>query len=154
MSETVDSPASNVHPLEPMADFGDFRMTPQRRKIYETIMSRSDHPSASEVFLEVKDAMPSISLATVYNCLDAMTQSGVVRQVNLNREPSRYCANLADHAHLLCQVCGQVSDVPLKAPDRLTQALELPDGTEVSHLDLTVRGVCNACAQESAATPS
>lgn len=127
-------------------DLGDFRMTPQRREIYDVLMSRKDHPSASDVFVQVKDTMPTISLATVYNCLEAMTQGGIVRQVNMDREPSRYCANLAEHAHFYCQACGQVSDVPLTEADDLTETLSLPKGSQVARLELTVRGTCPTCA--------
>lgn len=126
-------------------------MTPQRRQIYGVLKSRQDHPSASEVFLQVKDAMPTISLATVYNSLEAMTQSGVVRQVNMDREPSRYCANLADHAHFYCQACGQVSDVPLHGAEDLAESFSLPEGTEVTKLDVTLRGTCAECAPTSTA---
>lgn len=131
---------------EASPDLGDFRMTPQRRKIYDVLMSRKDHPSASDVFVQVKDTMPTISLATVYNCLETMTQGGLVRQVNMDREPSRYCANLAEHAHFYCQACGQVSDVPLSEPEHLAETLSLPEGSQVSRLELTVRGTCPACA--------
>ncbi len=133
----------------PGPDLGDFRMTPQRRQIYDVLMSRQDHPSASEVFFQVKDAMPTISLATVYNCLEAMTRSGLVRQVNLDRESSRYCANLADHAHFCCQTCGQVSDVPLDNAQRLSETITLPQGAEVTRLEVTLRGTCPQCAPDA-----
>ena len=124
-------------------------MTPQRRQIYDVLMSRRDHPSASDVYLQVKDAMPTISLATVYNCLEAMTQSGLIRQVNLDRESSRYCANLSDHAHFCCQTCGQVSDVPLDDAQPLSETITLPQGAEVTRLELTLRGTCSQCAPEA-----
>lgn len=129
-------------------------MTPQRRQVYEVLTSRKDHPSAGDVFDEVKKTLPQISLATVYNCLEAMTQSGVVRQVNLDREPSRYCANLSEHAHLYCQACGEVSDVAFREIAHITEALDLPEGTDVSHMDVTVRGTCHACSAEVTTTNS
>lgn len=132
---------------------GDFRMTPQRREVFQVLTSRRDHPSASDVYDQVKETLPQISLATVYNCLEAMTQSGVVRQVNLDREPSRYCANLKDHAHLFCKTCGEVSDVAVHEFDRLSEALELPPGTDIDQLDVTVRGTCARCSADGALSP-
>lgn len=146
------SPPEHVSPSGLLPDLGDFRMTPQRRHVYEVLTSRRDHPSASDVFLQVKEEMPHISLATVYNCLEAMTQNRVVRQVNLDREPSRYCANLTDHAHLYCQACGQVSDVPFREAALLAQALDLPEGTDVTQLDVTVRGTCQNCSSSLSET--
>ncbi|HCR30287.1 MAG TPA: transcriptional repressor, partial [Opitutae bacterium] len=46
------------------------RSTRQREVVYDAILSKRDHPTADEIFARVKSAMPSISLATVYNCLD------------------------------------------------------------------------------------
>ena len=90
------------------------RMTPQRREVYEVLMEHQDHPTATEVFMRVKERMPAISLATVYNCLDTLSGAGCIIQVNVDREPSRYCGNLSPHGHFHCEACGTVLDVQLK----------------------------------------
>jgi Fe2+ or Zn2+ uptake regulation protein len=123
------------------------RLTPQRRFVYEALMEKRDHPTALEVFLRAKERMPSISLATIYNCLDALTESGLIRQVNCDRASSRYCANLVPHGHFFCRECGAVLDVPLKSS--LETAWETPEGALVSHAEITLRGMCPACAQKS-----
>ena len=58
-----------------------FRFTQQRRQVYDVLIQKRDHPTAEEVFIRAKKAMPDISMATVYNCLDALVQAGVARQV-------------------------------------------------------------------------
>ena len=78
------------------------RLTPQRREVYDVLLSKRDHPTAVEVFTRVRDAVPNISLATVYNCLDTLTGCGLVRTVTHEREPARYCPNLEEHAHFFC----------------------------------------------------
>ena len=59
-----------------------FRFTDQRRAVYDALMNRRDHPTAVEVFMRVKGKVPSISLATVYNCLETLTGCGLVKTVN------------------------------------------------------------------------
>jgi Fur family peroxide stress response transcriptional regulator len=125
------------------------RLTPQRRTVYEAIMEQRDHPTATEVYLRAKDRIPSISLATVYNCLDALTESGLIRHVNVDRESSRYCPNLAPHGHFFCSDCGAVFDVPIKS--ELTAACQLPEQTLVSQTEITLRGLCPACATKATA---
>jgi len=110
-------------------------------------MERRDHPTALEVFMRAKDRMPTISLATVYNCLDALTESGLIRQVNCDRASSRYCPNLVPHGHFFCKECGTVLDVPLKPA--LEASWEVPPGTLVSLAEITLRGLCPACAKKS-----
>ena len=123
------------------------RLTPQRRYVYEALMEKRDHPTALEVFLRVKERMPSISLATVYNCLDALTESGLIKQVNCDRASSRYCPNLGSHGHFFCKDCGAVFDVPV-APEFQT-TWEVPAGATVAHVEITLRGLCPSCAQKS-----
>ncbi|MES2571929.1 MAG: transcriptional repressor, partial [Verrucomicrobiota bacterium] len=90
--------------------------------------------------------MSSISLATVYNCLETLTECGLVRLVNHHREPSRYCPNLEEHAHLFCEGCGSVTDLPMRQ-SRLTEEIwELPPDIVVSHHEVSFRGLCTKCA--------
>ena len=126
------------------------RLTPQRRTVYEALMAHRDHPTALEVFMRVKDRMPSISLATVYNCLETLTESGLIRHVNFDRASSRYCPNLEPHGHFFCADCGSVFDVPINEP--LNTHWELPDDTVVSHTEITLRGLCPACARKGEAS--
>lgn len=122
------------------------RLTRQRRQVYDALMEKRDHPTAVEVFMRVKQKMPTISLATVYNCLDTLTECGLVRHVNLDRQSSRYCPNLAEHGHFFCDDCGAVFDVPLKDQKQLEATLELPRNALVSQHSVTLRGLCPSCA--------
>jgi Fur family peroxide stress response transcriptional regulator len=133
-------------PTEDAMTRSGIRLTPQRRYVYEALMERRDHPTALEVFLRAKSRMPSLSLATVYNCLDALTESGLIRQVNCDRASSRYCPNLIPHGHFFCKECGVVFDVPLD-PSR-EPGWEVPAGTLVSHVEINLRGLCSSCAQK------
>ena len=123
----------------------EYRLTKQRREVYEVIKEQRDHPTATEVFIRAKTRVPGISLATVYNCLETLSHSGLVKQVNLDRGPSRYCPNLKEHGHFHCESCGSVSDVDLcEAPEA---ALSLPRGAIVNRMDISLRGLCPKCAK-------
>lgn len=94
--------------------------------------------------MRVKPRMRSISLATVYNCLETLADCGLVKTVNHDRQPSRYCPNLAEHAHLFCNQCGSVVDIPL----RLRPAAELwevPANVVISRHEVSFRGLCPKC---------
>jgi Fur family peroxide stress response transcriptional regulator len=99
-----------------------------------------------EVFMRVKGTVPSISLATVYNCLETLVECGVVKHVHHERESSRYCANLEEHAHLFCESCGSVTDLPLRAKRRTEDIWEMPADSVVTGRDVSFRGLCPACA--------
>ena len=130
---------------------GGFRFTSQRRVVFDAVTRSHDLPTALAVFIRAKKAMPSISLATVYNCLETMAQCGLVRQVHVDREASRFCANREAHAHFVCGDCGRVEDAPLPPRAGLARLWHLPPGYTVTHSDISLRGVCPACARRASA---
>lgn len=116
------------------------RPTPQREVVYQMILSKRDHPTAEEVFDRVKPLMPSISLATVYNCLDALVQCGLIKQVNFVREPTRYCPNLHEHAHFHDDTTGAIHDI--EVPADLVERLRtlVPPSYSAVTVDISFRG--------------
>jgi Fe2+ or Zn2+ uptake regulation protein len=129
------------------------RMTDQRRAVYDSLMEQRDHPTAVEVFTRVRGTLPAISLATVYNCLETLSDCGLVKTVNLERGPARYCPNLEAHAHFHCESCGTVLDLPLRARRKPEDLWELPEQLSITHHEVAFRGICPRCAQKSAASP-
>jgi Fe2+ or Zn2+ uptake regulation protein len=127
----------------------EFRMTKQRREVYEALMEQQNHPTAAEVFIRAKDRIPKISLATVYNCLETLNQCDLVKKVNLDRAPSRYCANLSEHGHFYCEGCGDVEDIVPTKKANFSRLWELPEGSVVDHFEVSVRGTCAACTQKA-----
>ena len=127
---------------------GDLRLTRQRREVYDVLMEQRDHPTATELFIRVKERVPTISLATVYNCLETLAGAGLIKQVNLDRAPSRYCPNLDDHGHFHCTACGSIADVDFKDGAQQNH-LRLPRGSVVSHIDVAIKGLCPDCAAQA-----
>ena len=142
MTGTASTPAP-ASVTEKLATVG-FRLTPQRQHVYQVLLDRPDHPTAEEVFLRAKEMRPEISLATVYNCLDALVRCGLVKQVNVDRSASRFCPNMREHTHFYCESCGGIFDLELTAAKALA-GFELPRGYKATHFDLSVRGLCRGC---------
>ena len=129
------------------------RLTPQRREVYNVLLEDRNHPTATEVFIKAKKRVPTISLATVYNCLETLVECGLAKQVNVEREATRYCPNLSEHGHFVCDSCGIVSDIPVAKGGSLTQFLKVPTGFSVNHSEITLRGTCPACKKTTHIKP-
>ena len=86
-------------------------VTPQRLAIFRELAGTDRHPSAEELHAAVRREMPTLSLATVYKTLDTLAGIGAVRPVSRLGARGRWDANLGAHHHLICTVCGAVSDV-------------------------------------------
>lgn len=121
---------------------GGFRFTPQRQRVYAVLLQERDHPTAEQVFIRAKREMPEISMATVYNCLDALVKCGLARQVALERGAARFCPNMRQHCHFYCDACDSVFDVDLPAGTGIV----LPAGYQAERYDIAIHGRCPACA--------
>src|SRR5215831_20874947 len=119
-----------------------FRFTPQRQCVYNVLLQKQDHPTAEEVFIRAKREMPDISMATVYNCLDALVKCGLARQVTVERGAARFCPNMQEHCHFYCDSCDQVFDIDLPGP----AGVSLPRGFRAEHYDIAIHGRCPACS--------
>ncbi len=122
-----------------LSDSG-LRSTPQREVIYSVLLKKRDHPTAEEVFARARPEIPVISLATVYNCLETLVQCNLVRAVNFERGPTRYCPNLQPHAHFHDEVTGATHDIDL--PEGILDQVKsiLPQDFDASSVDIIFRG--------------
>jgi len=123
----------------------DLRMTPQRSVVHEVLKASFDHPTATEVFMRSKERMAGISLATVYNCLETLVEHRFIRQVNVDRESSRFCANMDEHVHFHCESCGAVADAQPLEPIDASKLWKLPAGSRITKVDVAIRGLCPNC---------
>lgn len=106
------------------------RPTRQREVMYHALIGTTSHPTAEELFGTVRYADPGISLATVYNTLEAFTDKGLCRRMGCARGTGacRYDADMHDHVHVVAPD-GRVMDVPEDLGARLTAAIP----TELLH---------------------
>ena len=92
----------NQQTLTQALDKLGLRSTRQREVVYSVVGTAKDHPTADEIFARSRQQMPTISLATVYNCLETLLECELIRQVNFERESTRYEPNLKPHAYFYC----------------------------------------------------
>ena len=127
------------------------RCTRQRGVIYEALRATKSHPTADELHESVCSLEAGISLATVYNTLEALTDHGLARRIPSPRGngPSRYDADTQRHLHLTLPD-GRIVDLPDSLAKPILDAL--PDDFAHRVSDLT--GVDIGAVQiELTATP-
>src|SRR6185436_4935485 len=69
------------------------KLTPQRLAIVRELAEDESHPTAQELFERLRPALPTMSFATVYNTLDALTTAGLCAALSLSPGPSRFDPN-------------------------------------------------------------
>ena len=121
------------------------RFTKQRQAVLEVVRGSSEHPDAAHVFDAVKQIVPSISLGTVYRSLEALVQEGHLIQVQQPGQATRYDARLEDHAHFVCDACGEVFDVLIELPDLVGLVSAKLESFDVKEARVEFHGTCRRC---------
>ena len=85
----------------------------QREEIIRVLRSTDTHPTAAWVYSKVKEAIPNISLGTVYRNLAALSVSGEILSLSVGDGFEHFDGNAAPHAHLHCRSCGKIFDAPM-----------------------------------------
>ncbi len=125
------------------------RITPQRVAVFEALHECTGHPTAEAIYQTVVVDQPSISLKTVYQTLNDLTEMGEIRRLELGSSPTRFDPNIDDHHHLLCDDCGVMIDTYL---DVSGLELESIDGFEPTNAHVFVSGRCASCAAAATTT--
>ena len=113
-------------------------------EILAAVTGLQRHPTAEQVFMEMKKEYPSIAIGTVYKHLNALAEEGLLHRITESGSPDRY-DRTERHDHLICSRCGKIADVRL--PDmreRIREAL----GQEILSYDLRIRYICPACREQ------
>ena len=121
------------------------RYSHQREMIYQYLMGSHDHPSAEMVYDALRGEIKGLSLGTVYRNLRLLEELGKVRRVASFNGTERYDACCSDHVHFICQNCGAVRDVPEAELEKVRGAINLPEGYQLTQLNLTISGLCPEC---------
>lgn len=126
------------------------RLTHQRTAIYGDLASRFDHPDVETLFHAARVKVPSLSVFGVYRTMNAFEAAGLIRRVATWEGHARYDANVAAHAHFLCESCGRIDDVAVGGIEALRRAGAVATHSQVQDVDVTFRGTCVACARARA----
>jgi len=121
------------------------RITPQRVAIYEMLAASLNHPSATEIFKQVKAEFANITLGTVNRTLLMFANSGLTRVVVSSGEPKRFDPDTADHHHFHCVKCGRIIDFRDASYDGLKVPEEISEKYTVLGKKITLEGVCDSC---------
>lgn len=116
-------------------------MTKNGKLILEIIENSFCHPTAEDVYFEVKKRSPGTVMATVYNNLNSLVSQGSVRRIKVGGA-DRFDKTSIVHDHLVCDTCGEIEDIFL---EDMTDYLEERIGDTVNSYSLIVHHTCKDC---------
>lgn len=130
-----------------MAPSRQCRLTKQRQVILEELRAVTSHPTANELYLMVRRRLPRISLGTVYRNLDILSESGVIRKLELSGNLKRFDGITDNHYHVRCTACGRVEDVRVDPIPMIEEIADKLVDFEITNHRLEFFGLCPSCRE-------
>lgn len=127
----------------------NLKATPQRIAVLK-VLDKHEHPTMDELYADIKQEHPSVSLATVYKNVNTLKSAGVVAEVNIPNGKMRYDIYLSPHIHVVCDKCQNIQDIPhcdnLQSYQR---AIEKSIGNLISSLNVVAHvKECHNCLND------
>ncbi len=123
------------------------RNTKQRELVLEAVINRRDHPTADEIFADVRERDGKISRGTVYRNLSVLSELGEIEHVKVP-SADRFDLRLDRHYHMVCLRCGKVIDAPIPYRGDCDGEAERTTGFRVERHRTIFEGICPRCLEK------
>lgn len=136
--------------VDPADDLGTrlhargLRVTPQREQVLTAVRTLR-HATPEQICA----AVTGVDITTVYRTLELLEELDLVRHAHLGHGAPSYRPAGDDHIHVVCHVCGSVTDAAPDLVDDLARRLQADIGFTLDRAHFTVFGRCHACGEAS-----
>lgn len=110
----------------------------QRVAVAVYVLQTDEHPSADQVWEAVRQTLPVLSRATVYNTLNLFVRKGLLRELILAPGKVVFDPKVEPHHHFIEETTGRIYDVPWDAV-RVSRVNSLK-GFDVHEYQVVMRG--------------
>ena len=121
-------------------------LTHQREVIYRVLLETRTHPNPETIYKKVRQAIPSISLGTVYKNIRTFLDAGLLRELSCRHGTLRLETNPELHHHLVCTRCKAIVDIEKSAVGPVRMLRKPPGGFRVANYSIEFLGLCQTCA--------
>ena len=121
------------------------RMTPQRLQVFRELASATDHPSAETLHQRLVQAMPTLSLDTVYRTLGTFVSHGLINKVETVESQARFEVAQLSHHHLICCRCKEIIDFQWQFIDEAALPEEVKTWGRIERKNVVAYGTCHKC---------
>lgn len=124
------------------------RLTPQRIAILKYLDGNTSHPTADNIYRDLKQTNPTLSFATVYNTLQTLREHGEVMEITIDPVRKHYDPNTSPHHHVICISCNDLWDVFVDYSDVLKLPPNVAKGIKTVGVHVDFYGLCKNCQKE------
>lgn len=121
----------------------------QRESIKEFLMTRTDHPTADTIYMNIREIYPNISLGTVYRNLALLSDLGEILKINTGDGADRFDGRTTPHNHFICQKCHRVIDLEMENIDSIMEIAGRNFEGSIQSYTTHFFGICGDCIKKS-----
>ena len=117
------------------------RPTKQRLKICEVLFDRDKtfHFTVEALNKKInKNGATKVSLATIYNTVEAFTSAGYLKEVLTSKNKSYYDTNIKSHHHFYDEESKELTDID-DCQIKLSKVPIPPKGKKIKNLEVVIR---------------
>ncbi|MCF7886289.1 MAG: transcriptional repressor [Candidatus Marinimicrobia bacterium] len=121
--------------------------TYHRIVIFQYMENSTRHPTAEQIYTDIKKEIPTISKTTVYNTLNSFVKNGIAEKLNIADSEVHYDIPDNGHDHFLCINCGKIYDIK---PEYSKSNIEIKSiqGHKITQLHCYYKGICKSCRND------
>jgi Fur family peroxide stress response transcriptional regulator len=125
------------------------KITPQRLAIVRILAKSESHPSVEDIYDQIMNDFPTMSLATVYRNIVLIKSLGEVLELGFPDGSNRYDGNKPyPHPHVICIKCKKIVDPDLVSLDEMKNEVALETNFKILNHRLDFFGICSNCMTE------
>jgi Fur family transcriptional regulator, stress-responsive regulator len=122
------------------------RVTAVRIALLEAVRA-GDHLGVEALADKVRERVGHVSLQAVYEALNALSATGLVRRIEPAGSPARFEGRVGDnHHHVICRSCGAVADVDCAVGDAPCLTASNDHGFVIDEAEVIYWGLCPDCS--------
>lgn len=122
------------------------RITETRKAVISYMIEAHHHPSAEQIYKDLKPLYPHMSLATVYNNLKVLSEEGFISEIKLSNDHTTYFDFMGhQHLHIACEKCGKITDFMDVDIPHIKREAEEQTKYQVTKTQLLIYGICTDC---------
>ncbi|MNT13235.1 Peroxide operon regulator [compost metagenome] len=122
----------------------------QREEILQVLRNSYNHPTAEEIYFEVKKINSTSSRGTVYRNLGLLVENEIIIKIPIKNGPDRYDYMKTEHNHVICDLCEKVFDFEYQFDfEKMNLEIKNQTGVTISKNCVIIHGICEQCKNSS-----
>lgn len=127
----------------------DLKITHHRLAILKYLNIHRNHPTAEEIYQNLKKTNPGLSRTTIYNNLETLSDSHLIQRLTICPTEHRYDFNSSMHHHFICKQCGAIIDIDFQCPTVSSIKKHVTNkGHQIEEVHGYFKGICKDCLEK------